>query len=74
MGDNTYIGGALNFTAKSIAGREGRPLPGFFGNIMGSMALLPPLFGLVAHLFFTKADRLAMRQAQCDDWPGWRVT
>jgi Na+/H+ antiporter NhaD/arsenite permease-like protein len=52
MGANTYIGNGPNFMVKAIAERSGVPMPGFFGYMVWSCAILLPLFGLVTWLFF----------------------
>jgi Na+/H+ antiporter NhaD/arsenite permease-like protein len=52
MGANTYIGNAPNFMVKSIADEAGIKMPGFFGYMAYSGAVLLPLFVLVTLLFF----------------------
>jgi Na+/H+ antiporter NhaD/arsenite permease-like protein len=52
MGANTYIGNAPNFMVKSIAESRGVRMPGFFGYIVWSGAILLPVFVLVSVLFF----------------------
>ena len=52
MGANTYIGNAPNFMVKSIARSRGVPMPGFFGYMAWSGAILLPVFALMTVLFF----------------------
>jgi Na+/H+ antiporter NhaD/arsenite permease-like protein len=52
MGANTYIGNAPNFMVKSIAEEAGIKMPGFFGYMLYSGAVLLPLFVVVTLLFF----------------------
>jgi Na+/H+ antiporter NhaD/arsenite permease-like protein len=52
MGANTYIGNGPNFMVKSIAEKSGVKMPGFFGYMLYSAAILIPLFILVTFLFF----------------------
>ena len=52
MGAMTYIGNAPNFMVKAIAEERGIKMPGFFGYMAWSGAILLPLFGLMALLFF----------------------
>jgi Na+/H+ antiporter NhaD/arsenite permease-like protein len=51
MGANTYIGNGPNFMVKAIAEQSGIKMPGFFGYMAWSVAILIPLFGLVTWLF-----------------------
>lgn len=51
MGANTYIGNGPNFMVKAIAEREGVEMPGFFGYMAWSGAVLLPLFAAVTWLF-----------------------
>jgi Na+/H+ antiporter NhaD/arsenite permease-like protein len=51
MGANTYIGNGPNFMVKAIAEQSGVRMPGFFGYMAYSGAILLPLFGLVTWLF-----------------------
>jgi Na+/H+ antiporter NhaD/arsenite permease-like protein len=51
MGANTYIGNGPNFMVKAIAEQSGVRMPGFFGYMAWSCAILLPLFGLVTWLF-----------------------
>jgi len=44
MGANTYIGNGPNFMVKAIAERSGVRMPGFFGYMAYSAAILIPLF------------------------------
>lgn len=52
MGANTYIGNAPNFMVKAIAEQAGIKMPGFFGYMLWSLAILLPLFVLVTLVFF----------------------
>lgn len=52
MGANTYIGNAPNFMVKSIAERNGVPMPSFFGYMGWSILFLLPLFAVVTYIFF----------------------
>jgi len=52
MGAITYIGNGPNFIVKAIAEQHHVRMPSFFGYTLWSGAILVPLFGLVAHLFF----------------------
>ncbi len=52
MGANTYIGNAPNFMVKAIAEERGVKMPGFFGYMLWSGAILGPLFILLTLLFF----------------------
>ncbi|MFM0322845.1 sodium:proton antiporter [Caballeronia glebae] len=52
MGANTYIGNAPNFMVKAIAESRGVRMPGFFGFIAWSGAILLPLFAVLGWLFF----------------------
>jgi Na+/H+ antiporter NhaD/arsenite permease-like protein len=52
MGANTYIGNAPNFMVYAIARDRGIKMPGFFGYMLWSGAILLPLFVLVSWLFF----------------------
>jgi Na+/H+ antiporter NhaD/arsenite permease-like protein len=51
MGANTYIGNGPNFMVKAIAEQSGVKMPGFFGYMAWSGAVLLPLFVLVTVLF-----------------------
>ena len=51
MGANTYIGNGPNFMVKAIAEQSGVRMPGFFGYMAWSGAILIPLFGAVTLLF-----------------------
>jgi Na+/H+ antiporter NhaD/arsenite permease-like protein len=51
MGANTYIGNGPNFMVKAIAEQGGVRMPGFFGYMAWSCAILLPLFGLVTLIF-----------------------
>ena len=52
MGANTYIGNAPNFMVYAIARDAGVRMPGFFGYMLWSGAILLPLFVVVSLLFF----------------------
>ncbi len=52
MGANTYIGNAPNLMVKAIAENRGIRMPGFFGYMAWSGAVLVPLFVLTTFLFF----------------------
>ena len=52
MGAMSYIGNAPNLMVKAIAESRGIPMPGFFGYMAWSCAILFPLFILVTFLFF----------------------
>ena len=52
MGANSYIGNAPNFMVKSIAEEQGVKMPGFFGYMVYSGAVLLPLFVVVTIVFF----------------------
>ena len=52
MGANTYIGNAPNFMVYAIARDAGVKMPGFFGYMLWSGAILLPLFVVVGWLFF----------------------
>ena len=52
MGANTYIGNAPNFMVKAIAEDRGIRMPGFFGYMAWSGALLLPLFLLMTFTWF----------------------
>ncbi|TDV38433.1 UIT6 family transporter [Paraburkholderia caballeronis] len=52
MGANTYIGNAPNFMVKAIAESRGVRMPGFFGYLGWSGALLIPVFVVASWLFF----------------------
>ncbi|HYG70487.1 MAG TPA: sodium:proton antiporter, partial [Anaeromyxobacteraceae bacterium] len=51
MGANTYIGNGPNFMVKAIAEGAGVRMPGFFGYLAWSAAILLPLFVAVTVLF-----------------------
>ncbi len=51
MGANTYIGNGPNFMVKAIAEQSGVKMPGFFGYMAWSGAVLLPLFVVVTFLF-----------------------
>lgn len=52
MGANTYIGNGPNFMVKAIAEENNVRMPGFFGYMVYSGAILIPIFGIVTILFF----------------------
>ena len=52
MGANTYIGNGPNFMVKAIAEQGGVKMPGFFGYMAWSGAVLVPLFVVVTLVFF----------------------
>jgi Na+/H+ antiporter NhaD/arsenite permease-like protein len=52
MGAVTYIGNGPNFMVKAIAEQHHVRMPGFFGYTLWSFAILVPIFGAVALLFF----------------------
>jgi Na+/H+ antiporter NhaD/arsenite permease-like protein len=51
MGAMTYIGNGPNFMVKAVAQRFGVDMPGFFGYLLYSVAVLLPLFVLTTFLF-----------------------
>lgn len=52
MGANTYIGNGPNFMVKAIAEQAGVRMPGFFGYMGYSCAVLIPIFVGVTFVFF----------------------
>ena len=52
MGANTYIGNAPNFMVYAIARSSGVKMPGFFGYMLWSGAVLLPTFVLASLIFF----------------------
>lgn len=52
MGANSYIGNGPNFMVKAIVEHHGVRMPGFFGYMLYSGAILLPLFVLVTFVFF----------------------
>jgi Na+/H+ antiporter NhaD/arsenite permease-like protein len=52
MGANSYIGNGPNFMVKAIAEEHGVKMPGFFGYMAYSGAILIPLFVIVTLVFF----------------------
>jgi Na+/H+ antiporter NhaD/arsenite permease-like protein len=52
MGANTYIGNAPNFMVKAIAEERRIRMPGFFGYMLWSGAILLPLFVALTFVFF----------------------
>ncbi|WP_395697057.1 sodium:proton antiporter [Methylocella sp.] len=55
MGALTYVGNAPNFMVYAIARGAGVKMPGFFGYMLWSGAILLPLFALVTLVFFRQA-------------------
>jgi len=53
MGANTYIGNAPNLMVKAVAEGRGIRMPGFFGYMAWSGAVLLPLFGLMSVIWFS---------------------
>lgn len=51
MGAMTYIGNGPNFMVKSIAESAGVKMPGFFGYMIYSVAILVPLFLVITWIF-----------------------
>jgi Na+/H+ antiporter NhaD/arsenite permease-like protein len=51
MGANTYVGNGPNFMVKAIVERAGVRMPGFFGYMACSAAVLLPLFLVVTWVF-----------------------
>jgi Na+/H+ antiporter NhaD/arsenite permease-like protein len=52
FGGLTYVGNAPNMMLRAIASHRGVRMPGFFGFMLLSSALLLPVFVLVSMLFF----------------------
>jgi Na+/H+ antiporter NhaD/arsenite permease-like protein len=52
MGALTYIGNAPNFMVYSMARRAKVKMPGFFGYMLWSGAILLPLFVLLTFVFY----------------------
>ncbi|HKW84937.1 MAG TPA: sodium:proton antiporter, partial [Burkholderiaceae bacterium] len=52
MGANSYIGNAPNLMVKSVAEHRGVKMPGFFGYMAWSCAVLVPLFVVMTFVFF----------------------
>jgi Na+/H+ antiporter NhaD/arsenite permease-like protein len=52
MGAVTYIGNGPNFMVKAIAEQRGVAMPGFFGYMAWSFAILLPIFVLATFLLF----------------------
>jgi len=52
MGANSYIGNAPNLMVKAIAESRGVRMPGFFGYMLWSSAILLPLFLISTFIFF----------------------
>jgi Na+/H+ antiporter NhaD/arsenite permease-like protein len=51
MGANTYIGNGPNFMVKAIAEQDGVRMPGFFGYMAYSGAILIPIFAALTFVF-----------------------
>ena len=51
MGANTYIGNGPNFMVRAIAEGNGVRMPGFFGYMAWSLAILIPIFVAVTFIF-----------------------
>jgi Na+/H+ antiporter NhaD/arsenite permease-like protein len=52
MGANTYIGNGPNFMVRAIAQAHGVRMPGFFGYMLYSGAILLPVFIVATRVFF----------------------
>jgi Na+/H+ antiporter NhaD/arsenite permease-like protein len=52
MGANSYIGNAPNLMVKAVAEDQGLKMPGFFGYMAWSGAVLLPLFALMTLIWF----------------------
>jgi Na+/H+ antiporter NhaD/arsenite permease-like protein len=52
MGANTYIGNGPNFLVRSLAEHEGVKMPGFFRYMAWSLAVLGPIYAVIALVFF----------------------
>ena len=52
MGANSYIGNAPNLMVKAVAEDRGIRMPGFFGYIAWSGAVLIPLFIIMTFIWF----------------------
>jgi Na+/H+ antiporter NhaD/arsenite permease-like protein len=52
MGAMTYIGNGPNFMVKSIAEENGVRMPGFFGYVAWSGAILIPIFVILTVLWY----------------------
>jgi Na+/H+ antiporter NhaD/arsenite permease-like protein len=52
MGALTYIGNGPNFMVKAIVEENGVKMPGFFGYMAWSIALLIPCFLIITFIFF----------------------
>ncbi|MEO6018527.1 MAG: sodium:proton antiporter [Polaromonas sp.] len=52
MGANSYIGNAPNMMVKAVAEDRGVEMPGFFGYMVWSGAVLIPLFLIMTFIFF----------------------
>jgi len=54
MGALTYIGNAPNFMVYAIASERGAKMPSFFGYMLWSSAVLPPVFALLTAVFVAR--------------------
>jgi Na+/H+ antiporter NhaD/arsenite permease-like protein len=52
MGVNICFGNASDLIVKAIAGERGVKIPGFFGDMLWSGAVLIPLFVIMALIWF----------------------
>ena len=52
MGANSYIGNAPNLMVKAVAEDRGVAMPGFFGYMAWSCAVLLPLFAVTTVIWF----------------------
>jgi Na+/H+ antiporter NhaD/arsenite permease-like protein len=52
MGANSYIGNAPNMMVKAVAEDRGVEMPGFFGYMAWSGAVLIPLFVIITFIWF----------------------
>jgi Na+/H+ antiporter NhaD/arsenite permease-like protein len=52
FGGLTYIGNAPNMMVRGVAAHRGVRMPGFFGFLWLSAALLVPVFAVLTALFF----------------------
>ena len=52
MGANSYIGNAPNMMVKAVAEDRGVKMPGFFGYMAWSGAVLIPLFVIITFIWF----------------------
>jgi len=54
MGALTYIGNASNFMVYAITSERGVKMPSFFGYMLWSSAVLPPVFALLTAVFVAR--------------------